>query len=115
MISENSPTPASRFQPQGVHGPSQLVDPNASRWTDSNWRGHTLEKSIFYELHVGTYTREGSFDALIQHLPYLVDLGITTLELMPIAQFPGSRNWGYDGAYPFAPQNSYGSPNLFSA
>jgi maltooligosyltrehalose trehalohydrolase len=103
------PDPASRFQPQGVHGPSQLVDTHAFAWTDDNWRGHALEKSVFYELHVGTYTYDGSFDALIQHLPHLVDLGITTLELMPIAQFPGSRNWGYDGVYPFAPQNSYGS------
>jgi maltooligosyltrehalose trehalohydrolase len=104
------PDPASRFQPEGVHGPSQLVDPSAFHWTDHSWKGTPLEGSIFYELHIGTYTREGSFDALIGHLPDLAALGVTTLELMPIAQFPGARNWGYDGAYPFAPQNSYGGP-----
>jgi maltooligosyltrehalose trehalohydrolase len=104
------PDPASRFQPEGVHGPSEIVDVDHFHWTDQNWRGPTLERSIFYELHVGTYTAEGSFDALIPHIPELVELGITTVELMPIAQFPGSRNWGYDGVYPFAPQNSYGGP-----
>ena len=104
------PDPASRFQPEGVHGPSQIVDTASFQWTDQNWKGIPLENSIFYELHVGTYTQEGTFDALIPHLPYLADLGITTIELMPVAQFPGSRNWGYDGVYPFAPQNSYGGP-----
>jgi maltooligosyltrehalose trehalohydrolase len=104
------PDPASRFQPEGVHGPSQLVDVAAFQWTDHNWKGTTLERSIFYELHVGTYTLEGTFDAVIKHLPELAALGVTTVELMPIAQFPGSRNWGYDGTYLFAPQNSYGGP-----
>jgi maltooligosyltrehalose trehalohydrolase len=104
------PDPASRFQPEGVHGPSQLVDTAAFRWTDQDWRGRALESSIFYELHVGVYTPEGTFDALIPYLSELVELGITTIEIMPVAQFPGSRNWGYDGAYPFAPQNSYGGP-----
>jgi len=104
------PDPASRFQPEGVHGPSQLVDPEDFGWTDQKWSGRTLESSIIYELHVGTYTPEGSFDALIPHLPELVALGITTIELMPIAQFPGARNWGYDGAYVYAPQNTYGGP-----
>jgi maltooligosyltrehalose trehalohydrolase len=104
------PDPASRFQPQGVHGPSQIVDPNVFRWTDHNWKGTTLERSIFYELHVGTYTPEGSFDAVIRHLPELAALGVTTIELMPVAQFPGPRNWGYDGVYLFAPQNTYGGP-----
>jgi maltooligosyltrehalose trehalohydrolase len=104
------PDPASRFQPEGVHGPSEVVDLHHFEWTDQNWQGRTLERSIFYELHVGTYTAEGTFDALISRLPELVDLGITTVELMPVAQFPGSRNWGYDGVYPFAPQNSYGGP-----
>jgi maltooligosyltrehalose trehalohydrolase len=104
------PDPASRFQPQGVHGPSQIVDTSSFRWTDQGWRGRPLEASIFYELHVGAYTHEGTFDALISHLPVLLDLGVTTIELMPIAQFPGSRNWGYDGVYEFAPQNSYGGP-----
>jgi len=104
------PDPASRFQPEGVHGPSQLVDTDAFRWTDQNWRGRALQSSIFYELHVGVYTPQGTFDALIPHLCELVELGITTIEIMPVAQFPGTRNWGYDGTYPFAPQNSYGGP-----
>ncbi len=106
----NLPDPASRFQPEGVHGPSEVVDVDRFQWTDHNWQGRTLERSVFYELHVGTYTAEGTFDALIPRIPELVELGITTVELMPIAQFPGSRNWGYDGVYPFAPQNSYGRP-----
>lgn len=105
------PDPASRFQPEGVHGPSQIVDLEEFSWTDQSWKGRALEESIFYELHVGTYSPEGTFDAVIPHLPELVDLGITTIEMMPIAQFPGSRNWGYDGVYPYAPQNSYGGPD----
>jgi maltooligosyltrehalose trehalohydrolase len=105
------PDPASRFQPEGVHGPSQLVDTSEFRWTDQNWRGRPLEGCIFYELHVGAFTPDGTFDALVPHLPQLVDLGITTIEIMPVAQFPGSRNWGYDGTYPFAPQNTYGGPD----
>jgi maltooligosyltrehalose trehalohydrolase len=104
------PDPASRFQPEGVHGPSQLVDTRAFGWTDQNWKGRPLEGSILYELHVGTYTREGSFDAVIPQLPRLVELGVTSVEIMPIAQFPGARNWGYDGVYEYAPQNSYGGP-----
>jgi maltooligosyltrehalose trehalohydrolase len=104
------PDPASRFQPQGVHGPSQVVDSNAFRWTDQNWKGTDLERSVFYELHVGSYTPQGTFDAVIPHLPELAALGVTTIELMPVAQFPGSRNWGYDGVYLFAPQKSYGGP-----
>ena len=104
------PDPASRFQPEGIHGPSEVVDLNQFHWTDQSWQGRTLERSIFYEIHVGTYTAQGTFDALIPHIPELVELGITTVELMPVAQFPGSRNWGYDGVYPFAPQNSYGGP-----
>jgi maltooligosyltrehalose trehalohydrolase len=104
------PDPASRFQPQGVHGPSRIVDLDAFRWTDHNWKGTALERSIFYELHVGTYTPEGTFDAVVPHLQELAALGVTTIELMPIAQFPGLRNWGYDGVYLFAPQNTYGGP-----
>lgn len=104
------PDPASRFQPEGVHGSSQLVETGSFEWTDQGWRGHPLADSIFYELHVGTYTTEGTFDALIPRLPGLVELGVTTVELMPLAQFPGTRNWGYDGVYLFAPQNSYGGP-----
>jgi maltooligosyltrehalose trehalohydrolase len=104
------PDPASRFQPEGVHGPSQVVNPAGYAWTDDGWRGIALDRFIVYELHVGTFTGEGTFDSVIPHLDYLVDLGVTAVELMPVAQFPGERNWGYDGVYPFAPQNSYGGP-----
>ncbi len=104
------PDPASRFQPEGVHSASALVDTNWFRWTDVSWKGRPLKGSIFYELHVGSYTREGTFDALAARLPELAALGVTTVEVMPIAQFPGVRNWGYDGVYPFAVQNSYGGP-----
>jgi maltooligosyltrehalose trehalohydrolase len=103
------PDPASRFQPQGVHGPSQVTDLQFD-WTDNGWFGLPLENYIVYELHVGTFTSEGTFDAMIPHLPRLRDLGITALEIMPVAQFPGNRNWGYDGVYPFAVQDSYGGP-----
>lgn len=103
------PDPASRFQPEGVHGPSQVTAPDFD-WTDRNWFGLPLEDCIFYELHVGTFTREGTFEAVIPHLDDLAKLGITAIELMPVAQFPGDRNWGYDGVYPFAAQNSYGGP-----
>lgn len=104
------PDPASRSQPDGVHGPSQVVG-QVFEWSNSQWRGIALEEYIFYELHVGTFTGEGTFEAIIPRLDYLVDLGITAVELMPVAQFPGERNWGYDGTYPFAPQNSYGGPD----
>ena len=103
------PDPASRFQPQGVHGPSQVVDPRFP-WDDASWFGLPLRDFIVYELHVGTFTAEGTFAAVIPRLEQLKELGITVLELMPVAQFPGSRNWGYDGTYPFAVQNSYGGP-----
>lgn len=103
------PDPASRFQPQGVHGPSQVVNA-AFDWTDGNWRGLPLQRYILYELHIGTFTAPGTFDAGIERLDDLEALGITAVELMPAAQFPGERNWGYDGVYPFAAQNSYGGP-----
>ncbi len=101
------PDPASRSQPDGVHGPSQVIDP-AFDWSDGDWRGLDLEKYLIYELHVGTFTPEGTFEGVISRLDYLCELGISALELMPVAQFPGERNWGYDGVCPFAPQNSYG-------
>jgi maltooligosyltrehalose trehalohydrolase len=104
------PDPASRYQPQGVHGPSALLDPRF-HWDDDHWFGIPLTDYIIYELHVGTFTVEGTFEAIIPRLNYLADLGITAVELMPVAQFPGSRNWGYDGVYPFAAQNSYGGPD----
>lgn len=105
----NLPDPASRFQPQGVHGPSQVVD-RRFPWDDSHWSGLSLKDYIIYELHVGTFTSEGTFDAVIPYLDELKELGLTALELMPVAQFPGGRNWGYDGVFPFAVQNSYGGP-----
>ncbi len=105
------PDPASRFQPDGVHGPSQVVAADRFLWNDNRWAGIPLNEYIIYELHVGTFTQQGTFDGIISHLDYLCDLGITAVELMPVAQFPGERNWGYDGTYPFAPQNSYGGPD----
>jgi maltooligosyltrehalose trehalohydrolase len=104
------PDPVSRFQPHGVHGASQVVDPNAFAWTDDDWAGIALEDFIIYELHTGTFTSEGTFDGVIGRLPYLRELGITALELMPVAAFPGSRNWGYDGVYLYAPHAAYGGP-----
>src|SRR6266478_3110772 len=105
------PDPASRFQPDGVHGPSAVIDPDAFLWSDHSWSGIPLEGFIIYELHVGTFTREGTFQAIIPLLDYLQnDVGVTAIELMPVAQFPGARNWGYDGVYPFAVQASYGGP-----
>jgi maltooligosyltrehalose trehalohydrolase len=108
--SQEFPDPASRFQPDGVHGPSQIVDLAAFRWADAAWKSPRLEESVFYELHVGTFSETGSLDSACSHLAELAELGVTTIELMPVAQFPGSRNWGYDGVYPFAVQNSYGGP-----
>ncbi|HNU71216.1 MAG TPA: malto-oligosyltrehalose trehalohydrolase [Thermodesulfobacteriota bacterium] len=107
--SRERPDPASRYQPDGVHEASAVIDPTFE-WTDGFWYGIPLRDYILYELHVGTYTSEGTFAAIIPHLGELRDMGITALELMPVAQFPGSRNWGYDGVYPFAVQNSYGGP-----
>jgi maltooligosyltrehalose trehalohydrolase len=103
------PDPASRFQPGGVHAPSELVSGDFP-WNDACWFGLPLEDYILYELHVGAFTSEGTFDAVIPHLGSLKELGITAVELMPVAQFPGNRNWGYDGTYPYAVQNSYGGP-----
>lgn len=104
------PDPASRCQPAGVHSPSQVIDPFEYSWSDEEWKGMSLQDFIIYELHVGAFTKEGTFEAIIPRLDYLRDLGITAIELMPVAQFPGNRNWGYDGVYPFAPQNTYGGP-----
>jgi maltooligosyltrehalose trehalohydrolase len=103
------PDPASASQPGGVHQPSEVVG-TAFPWTDDRWFGLPLRDYIVYELHVGTFTPEGTFDAILPRLAGLKALGITALELMPVAQFPGGRNWGYDGVYPFAVQHSYGGP-----
>ncbi len=104
------PDPASRFQPDGVHGPSEVTDPAAFRWDDGDWRGLALKEMIIYELHAGTFTPEGTFDAASSRLDDLKNLGVNAIEFMPVAQFPGERNWGYDGTYPFSVQNSYGGP-----
>jgi maltooligosyltrehalose trehalohydrolase len=105
------PDPASHFQPDGVHGPSQVVDHSLFRWEDAGWRGIALPEMIMYELHTGTFTAEGTFASIIPRLRALKTLGINSIEIMPVAQFPGERNWGYDGVYPFAVQNSYGGPD----
>jgi maltooligosyltrehalose trehalohydrolase len=104
------PDPASRFQPEGVHGPSTVVNPASFPWTDQAFTGHALADLVIYELHVGTFTAAGTFEAIVPHLPNLVELGVTAVELMPVAEFPGSRNWGYDGVHLFAAQSTYGGP-----
>lgn len=106
------PDPASRSQPDGVHEPSEVIDLRFP-WTDSEWKGLSIEDYAIYELHIGTFTPEGTFDAAVEHLDYLKQLGVTAIEVMPIAQFPGHRNWGYDGVYPFAVQSTYGGPAAF--
>lgn len=103
------PDPASRFQPQGVHGPSQVTDPFYA-WEDQGWFGLPLWDYVIYELHVGAFSSEATFEGAIPYLDELKELGVTAVELMPVAQFPGARNWGYDGVFPFAVQNSYGGP-----
>ncbi|MEW6586505.1 MAG: alpha-amylase family glycosyl hydrolase, partial [Nitrospirota bacterium] len=105
------PDPASSSQPQGVHGPSQVTDHGSFRWDDAAWMGVPLHEMIMYELHVGTFTPEGTFDAILPRLGELRELGVNAIEIMPVAQFPGERNWGYDGTYPFAVQHSYGGPD----
>jgi maltooligosyltrehalose trehalohydrolase len=104
------PDPVSRFQPQDVHGPSEVINPDAFDWQDRAWRGRSWEEAIIYELHVGAFTPTGDFSSVRERLDYLADLGITAIELMPVADFPGRRNWGYDGVFPFAPDSTYGRP-----
>ena len=105
------PDPASRCQPEGVHGPSAVVDWRSFPWSDGDWTGIALEDTVLYELHVGTFTPEGTFAAAAERLPDLRDLGVTAIELMPVADFPGRWNWGYDGVAPFAPARCYGHPD----
>ena len=107
------PDPASRFQPEGPHGPSRVVDPSGFRWNDAHWRGLRPTGQIFYELHIGTFTPEGTFAAAAEQLRELRDLGITALEILPIAEFPGRFGWGYDGVSLFAPYHRYGEPDDF--
>jgi maltooligosyltrehalose trehalohydrolase len=104
------PDPVSRSQPHGVHGPSRVVDPAGFHWSDQDWRGISLKDYLIYELHTGTFTPEGTFESIIPRLPYLRELGVTAVELMPVAEFPGRRNWGYDGVGMYAPQSTYGGP-----
>lgn len=105
------PDPVSRYQPEGVHGPSEVVDPDSFAWTDQQWKGLPLAELIIYELHTGTFTREGTFTAILPYLDYLKnEVGITAIELMPVAEFPGGRNWGYDGTFLYAPHSLYGGP-----
>jgi maltooligosyltrehalose trehalohydrolase len=105
------PDPASRFQPQGPNGPSQVVDPGRFRWTDNEWKGSSLKGQVLYEMHVGTFTQEGTWEAAERELPELADLGITAIEMMPIADFQGRFGWGYDGVDLFAPTKLYGKPD----
>lgn len=104
------PDPASRFQPDGVHGFSEIVDPKTFDWPALDWRGRPWNEIVFYELHVGTFSAEGTYASAIERLDDLVDLGVTAIELMPLAQWPGARNWGYDGVLPYAPAHRYGRP-----
>jgi maltooligosyltrehalose trehalohydrolase len=105
------PDPASRFQPDGVHAPSMVIDPRAYRWRETGWRGRPWHETIVYELHVGTFTPGGTYAAAAERLDDVAALGVTAIELMPLAQPAGSRNWGYDGVLPFAPQHAYGTPD----
>jgi maltooligosyltrehalose trehalohydrolase len=107
---QGRPDPVARALPDGVHGPAEIVDLDAFAWTDHGWRGQRLRNMVLYELHVGTFTPEGTFDAIIPRLDRLCELGATAIELMPVASFPGARNWGYDGVGLFAPQRTYGGP-----
>ena len=109
------PDPASRFNPLDVHGPSELIDPHAYRWHDGGWHGLPWRAAVVYELHVGSFTPQGSFAAAAAKLPHLQALGVNTVELMPVADFPGGRNWGYDGVLPFAPDAAYGRPDDLKA
>jgi maltooligosyltrehalose trehalohydrolase len=105
------PDPASRWQPEGVHRASAVLKVESFAWSDDSWAGVSRPELVFYELHVGTFTPEGTFDSIIPRLAGLRDLGVTAIELMPVGQFSGTRNWGYDGVHPYAPQNSYGGPH----
>jgi maltooligosyltrehalose trehalohydrolase len=105
------PDPASRYQPEDVHGPSEVIDPTAYQWEATAWRGRVWEEIVIYELHTGTFSIDGDFGGVMAHLDHLVALGVTAVELMPIADFPGRRNWGYDGVLLFAPDSRYGGPD----
>ncbi|MEJ7929147.1 malto-oligosyltrehalose trehalohydrolase [Ramlibacter sp. AN1015] len=110
-----APDPASRFNPDDVHGPSRVIDPGSYAWQDAAWRGRPWHEAVVYEMHLGTFTREGTYAAARERLPDLLDLGVTAIELMPLADFPGQRGWGYDGVLQFAPEASYGTPDELKA
>ena len=110
---EAYPDPASRFQPEGPHRPSQIIDPAAFRWSDDAWAGISLTGQVLYEMHVGTFTPEGTWEAAANKIEFLIDMGITVLEVMPVSEFPGEFGWGYDGVHPFAPTRLYGKPDDF--
>lgn len=113
---QRRPDPVSRWQPHGIHGPSAIVDPGTYPWRDTGWHGLTMKEFIIYELHVGTFAEEGTFVAVISRLPYLhEELGVTAIELMPVAEFPGRRGWGYDGVDLYAPHSGYGGPDGLKA
>ncbi|HEY2341626.1 MAG TPA: alpha-amylase family glycosyl hydrolase, partial [Chthoniobacteraceae bacterium] len=105
------PDPSSRWQPRGVHGPSMVIDPAVYEWRDQGFRRRSVRDLVIYEIHVGAFTEEGTFRSAIPRLPHLRALGVTALEIMPIAEFPGERNWGYDGVSLFAPSRAYGHPD----
>jgi maltooligosyltrehalose trehalohydrolase len=109
------PDPASRYQPEDVHGPSEVIDPSAYPWTDGAWAGRPWHEAVVYELHAGAFTAAGNFAAAIERLDHLAELGVTAIEIMPASDFPGNRNWGYDGVLPYAPDSSYGRPEEFKA
>jgi maltooligosyltrehalose trehalohydrolase len=108
---EPTADPASRFQPEGPFGPSEIVDPRTFQWTDSGWTGVSLRGQVLYEMHVGTFTGAGTWQSAIEKLPRIAELGVTTIEMMPVAEFPGRFGWGYDGVFPFAPTRLYGAPD----
>jgi maltooligosyltrehalose trehalohydrolase len=112
---DSFPDPVSRFQPEGPHFASEIVDPSAFEWTDSRWRGVALAGQVIYEMHIGTFTKEGTWKSAALELPHLAETGITVLEVMPVAEFPGRFGWGYDGVGMFAPSHLYGSPDSFRA
>jgi maltooligosyltrehalose trehalohydrolase len=109
------PDPASRFQPDDVHGASEVIDPASFAWTDESWRGRPWVDTVIYELHVGTFTPAGTYGGVVEKLDYLADLGVTAIELMPLSESPGRHNWGYDGVQPFAPEGQYGRPEALKA
>ena len=109
------PDPASRQQAESVHGPSVVVDPLAYQWRSAGWRGRPWTEAVLYELHAGTFSDSGDFAGVQRKLDWLADLGVTAIELMPVADFAGWRNWGYDGVLPFAPARPYGAPDQLKA